>query len=197
MPDLNFASDVFELRAAEQGLGHTVVVTQSPLVLKAGLLPRLDSAADGVLALQALRAGSPAGSEDAWARAGLEVVGRRCGAAASGDADAERGKTESSAWLRRARPADEAAPSEAADVPTVLGSGSLGLVTLPGPPRRLTPCARSARANAVPTSPSMKAGTAASASIRAARSGSRSTSASASRSSSGVTPTGASCHMRT
>ena len=65
------------LRAAEQGLGHTVVVTQSPLVLKAGQLPRLDSAADGVLALQELRASSPAGSEEAWARAGLEVVGRR------------------------------------------------------------------------------------------------------------------------
>ncbi len=65
------------LRAAEQGLGRTVVVTQNPLVLKAGLLPRLDSAADGVLALQALRATSPAGSEEAWERAGFEVVGRR------------------------------------------------------------------------------------------------------------------------
>jgi GT2 family glycosyltransferase len=65
------------LRAAEQGLGCTVVVTQNPLVLKAGQLPRLDSAADGVLALQALRATSPAGSEDAWGRAGFEVVGRR------------------------------------------------------------------------------------------------------------------------
>ncbi len=65
------------LRAAEQGLGHTVVVTESPLVLKAGQLPRLDSGADGVLALQALRTSSPAGSEEAWARAGLEVVGRR------------------------------------------------------------------------------------------------------------------------
>ena len=66
-----------------------------------------------------------------------ELVGRLCGAAASGDTDAEHGRTESSAWLRRARPGDEPSASKAADVPTVLGSGSLGLVTLPGPPRRL------------------------------------------------------------
>jgi uncharacterized membrane protein YvlD (DUF360 family) len=67
-----------------------------------------------------------------------QLVARLCGGAASGDADAERGKTESSAWLRKARSTDGPAPAEAAAVPTVLGSGSLGLITLPGPDRRLT-----------------------------------------------------------
>ena len=67
------------------------------------------------------------------------LVARLCGGAASGDTDAERGKTESSAWLRKARSPDGAPPpAEAAAVPTVLGSGSLGLITLPGPDRRLT-----------------------------------------------------------
>ena len=65
------------LRMAAHGAGRTVVVTQSPLVLKAGHLPRLDSAAEGVLALQDLSPVPPAGSEEAWARAGFEVVGRR------------------------------------------------------------------------------------------------------------------------
>ena len=67
-----------------------------------------------------------------------QLVARLCGGAASGDTDAERGKTESSAWLRKARSTDGPAPAEAAAVPTVLGSGSLGLITLPGPDRRLT-----------------------------------------------------------
>jgi uncharacterized membrane protein YvlD (DUF360 family) len=67
-----------------------------------------------------------------------QLVGRLCGAAASGDPDAEDGRTESSAWLRDARSADGAPiPAEAEDVPTVLGSGSLGLITFPGTPRRL------------------------------------------------------------
>ena len=67
-----------------------------------------------------------------------QLVGRLCGAAVSGDPDAERGRTESSAWLRDARSSDgAAAPVEAGDVPTVLGSGSLGLITFPGPARRL------------------------------------------------------------
>ena len=48
-----------------------------PLVLKAGQLPRLDTASDGVLALQERWPESPRGSEEAWARAGFEVVGRR------------------------------------------------------------------------------------------------------------------------
>jgi uncharacterized membrane protein YvlD (DUF360 family) len=65
-----------------------------------------------------------------------DVVGRLCGAAVSGDPDAERGRTESSAWLRDAR-ADDGAPAAVSELPTVLGSGSLGLITLPGPKRRL------------------------------------------------------------
>jgi uncharacterized membrane protein YvlD (DUF360 family) len=67
-----------------------------------------------------------------------ELVGRLCGAAVSGDPDAERGRTESSAWLRDARPSnDKEPPTEAEGVPTVLGSGSLGLITFPVPPRRM------------------------------------------------------------
>jgi uncharacterized membrane protein YvlD (DUF360 family) len=69
-----------------------------------------------------------------------ELVARLCGTAASGDADAEAGRTESTAWLRHARgtgddPAPEPVPT---DVPLVLASGSLGLITLPGEPRRFT-----------------------------------------------------------
>jgi uncharacterized membrane protein YvlD (DUF360 family) len=64
-----------------------------------------------------------------------EVVARLCGSASSGDPDAEAGRTESSAWLRPGHQR-EAAPTTSA--PVVLGSGSLGLVYLPGPPRRLT-----------------------------------------------------------
>ena len=69
-----------------------------------------------------------------------ELVARLCGSAASGDSDAEAGRTESSAWLRRgsrrAVPVEDTAP--VATTPTVLGSGSLGLIYLPGPKRRLT-----------------------------------------------------------
>ncbi|MET0144643.1 MAG: phage holin family protein [Ilumatobacteraceae bacterium] len=66
------------------------------------------------------------------------LVARLCGGAASGDTDAERGKTESSAWLRHARGKDEEDDMSAVQ-PTVLGSGSLGLVFLPGgETRRLT-----------------------------------------------------------
>ena len=64
-------------------------------------------------------------------------VARLCGAAASGDDDAEAGRTESTAWLRQARAADPSATTSR-DVPIVLGSGSLGLISLPGEPRRLT-----------------------------------------------------------
>ena len=56
-----------------------------------------------------------------------ELVGRLCGAAMSGDTDAERGKTESTAWLRQAAPRRRPGDVAAADVPVVLGSGSLGL----------------------------------------------------------------------
>ena len=62
--------------AAHHG-GATVVVPQSPLVLKAGQLPRLETTSDGVRALQDRWPIAPAGSEDAWARAGFDVVGRR------------------------------------------------------------------------------------------------------------------------
>ena len=36
-----------------------------------------------------------------------DLVGRLCGAAASGDPDAEAGRTESTAWLRQARGDDD------------------------------------------------------------------------------------------
>ena len=65
------------VRMAAHGRGATVVVPRSPLVLKAGQLPRLDTASDGVRALQERWPASPRGSEEAWARAGFEVVGRR------------------------------------------------------------------------------------------------------------------------
>lgn len=69
------------------------------------------------------------------------LVGELCGASMSGDRDAEAGRTESSAWLRHARHDDDtpgATAGVAADVPVVLASGSLGLISLPGEPRRLT-----------------------------------------------------------
>jgi uncharacterized membrane protein YvlD (DUF360 family) len=68
-----------------------------------------------------------------------DLVGRLCGAAASGDPDAEKGRTESTAWLRQARGDDEElSASVAAAAPIVLASGNLGLITLPGDVRRLT-----------------------------------------------------------
>lgn len=65
-----------------------------------------------------------------------ELVARLCGNAKSGDTNAEEGKTESTAWLHRGRETEK--KTEARDVPIVLGSGSLGLISLPGPARRLT-----------------------------------------------------------
>jgi uncharacterized membrane protein YvlD (DUF360 family) len=65
-----------------------------------------------------------------------ELVAELCGAAASGDADAEKGRTESTAWLRQARNPDDSQEDEVADVPVVLGSGSLALISIPGEPRR-------------------------------------------------------------
>ena len=68
-----------------------------------------------------------------------ELVAELCGAAASGDTDAEAGRTESTAWLRQARHADDVDGRRVvADVPIVLGSGSLGLISIPGEPHRLT-----------------------------------------------------------
>ena len=66
-----------------------------------------------------------------------ELVAELCGArVASGDADAEKGRTESTAWLRQARNPDDSKEDEVADVPVVLGSGSLALISIPGEPRR-------------------------------------------------------------
>ncbi len=65
------------IRMAEHERLGTVVVTHAPIVLKAGQQPRLDSGAEGVLALQGLSPVAPGGSQEAWARAGFEVVGRR------------------------------------------------------------------------------------------------------------------------
>ena len=66
------------------------------------------------------------------------LVAELCGGAASGDTDAEAGHTESSAWLRHARSQEGSTESVPTDVPVVLGSGSLGLITIPGEARRLT-----------------------------------------------------------
>lgn len=68
-----------------------------------------------------------------------ELVSELCGATVtSGDADAEKGRTESTAWLRQARNPDDSKEDHVADVPVVLGSGSLALISIPGEPRRLT-----------------------------------------------------------
>ena len=67
-----------------------------------------------------------------------ELVAELCGAAASGDADAEAGRTESTAWLRQARHQDESTDTVVTGVPIVLGSGSLGLISIPGDHHRLT-----------------------------------------------------------
>ncbi|HEX3088939.1 MAG TPA: hypothetical protein VHQ23_09805, partial [Ilumatobacteraceae bacterium] len=72
-----------------------------------------------------------------------QLVADLCGSAASGDTDAEEGRTESTAWLRQARHSDDAADAVVAAtpvtaVPVVLGSGSLGLISIPGDQHRLT-----------------------------------------------------------
>jgi hypothetical protein len=67
-----------------------------------------------------------------------ELVADLCGSAASGDSDAEAGKTESTAWLRQARHADDSAEKAISAVPIVLGSGSIGLISIPGDQHRLT-----------------------------------------------------------
>ena len=66
-----------------------------------------------------------------------ELVAELCGAATSGDGDAEAGHTESSAWLRHARQKPGPTEAIAHDVPVVLGSGSLGLISIPGEAHRL------------------------------------------------------------
>jgi len=75
-----------------------------------------------------------------------ELVASLCGRAMSGDTDAEAGRTESTAWLRQARHTEASADTVpgtvadtvADDVPLVLGSGSLGLIAIPGSAHRLT-----------------------------------------------------------
>jgi len=67
-----------------------------------------------------------------------ELVAALCGEAMSGDADAEAGRTESTAWLRQARHSEGSTGKVAENVPVVLGSGSLGLISFPGTDRRLT-----------------------------------------------------------
>jgi len=71
-----------------------------------------------------------------------ELVASLCGQAKSGDTDAEAGRTESTAWLRQARhteaSADTVVDTVTDGVPLVLGSGSLGLISIPGSARRLT-----------------------------------------------------------
>ena len=70
-----------------------------------------------------------------------ELVGRLCGTSASVDPDADAGRTESTAWLRTATGKNDELPAQdpsAPGAPTVLASGNLGLVFLPGEPRRLT-----------------------------------------------------------
>jgi uncharacterized membrane protein YvlD (DUF360 family) len=64
-----------------------------------------------------------------------EFVSRLCGVAASSDEDVDEGKTESTAWLREAAPNEPSEKVVAADLPVVLASGCLGLISLPGPGR--------------------------------------------------------------
>ncbi len=50
----------------------------------------------------------------------------------------KRGTPNRPAWLRHARHDDGSTDAVATDIPVVLGSGSLGLISLPGEPRRLS-----------------------------------------------------------
>lgn len=65
------------------------------------------------------------------------LVERLSGSSAGGDPDSGAGNTESTAWLRSAR-GDAGRPELDRGELKVLGSGSLGLVYLPGDDRRLT-----------------------------------------------------------
>jgi uncharacterized membrane protein YvlD (DUF360 family) len=68
-----------------------------------------------------------------------EVVARLVGEASTVDADSEEGRTESSAWWRHARgDRDHDSTQGEGAGQTVLASGSLGLIYLPGEPRRFT-----------------------------------------------------------
>jgi hypothetical protein len=67
-----------------------------------------------------------------------ELVADLCGEAESGDSDAEAGRTESTAWLRQARGSEAGGETVDSDAPVVMGSGALGLISVPGVPRRMT-----------------------------------------------------------
>jgi uncharacterized membrane protein YvlD (DUF360 family) len=67
-----------------------------------------------------------------------ELVAELCGEAESGDRDAEAGRTESTAWLRHARHDEGGDEKVDSNAPVVMGSGALGLISIPGLPRRLT-----------------------------------------------------------
>lgn len=68
-----------------------------------------------------------------------QLVERLIGSAAITDPDSAAGNTESVAWLRGVRGSDAPAAALELDAePIVLASGSLGLIYLPGPERRLT-----------------------------------------------------------
>jgi uncharacterized membrane protein YvlD (DUF360 family) len=68
-----------------------------------------------------------------------ELVARLCDHDVSEDPDSDAGRTESTAWLRHARNGggENEVSSAASDAPTVLASGSLGLVYLPDEPHRM------------------------------------------------------------
>lgn len=66
-----------------------------------------------------------------------DLVARLTGSESTRDSDSDAGNTESSAWFRGARNS-EADTVESGSGATVLASGNLGLVYLPGEPRRLT-----------------------------------------------------------
>ena len=67
-----------------------------------------------------------------------DLVARLVGTSATVDTDSEAGNTESSAWLRGARHRDADTIVGARTDATVLASGNLGLVYLPGATERLT-----------------------------------------------------------
>ncbi len=65
------------IRLAATGGGATVVVPHAQLIAKPRQVPRCDTASADVRALQHRWPAPPSGSEEAWAAAGFEVVGRR------------------------------------------------------------------------------------------------------------------------
>src|SRR5690606_37223833 len=74
--------------------------------------------------------------DDRYGETLAELVERLMGTESTVDPDADAGKTESTAWLRLARHKKAPTPERSTNA-TVLASGNLGLVYLPGEPRRL------------------------------------------------------------